>query len=113
MSEGGHERMGMTKLKRLGVSHLGHGCLGGIAEHFMRPEFPALEELIVGAERRFSPVSDNAVLEDPQEGDVDLEEIRDELARNQSSWDQQWAGFVSVSGRVGPPGRKIMEIVSI
>lgn len=111
--QGGHERIGLNKLKRLGVSHRGHYWLGSIAKHFMMPGFPALEEVIVGAEREIPPVSDTAALEEPQEGDGDLERIKDELARDRSFWDQQWAGFVSSSGRVGPPERKIMEIVPI
>ena len=102
-------RVGMKHVQSVAVSHrIGTRKMGTLLEYLAR--FEGLTEFVIGAERESPPVPDGAVLEEPEDDDESLREIRRALDAARYDWAEMW-NEERPNGN-GIPDLKVMEVRS-
>lgn len=99
----------MKDVQSVAVSHrIGTRKLEILLGYLTR--FERLKEFVIGAERESPPVTDEAVLEEAEESDESLSEIRKVLDKVRENWKEMWSEERDGGGDATIPDLKIMEV---
>jgi hypothetical protein len=102
-------RVSMKDVQSVAVSHrIGTRKLKILFGYLTR--FGGLKGFVVGAERESPPVADDAVLEEAEESDESLSEIRKALDEVRENWKEMWGKERGGGGDATIPDFKIKEV---